>query len=199
MYIYIYIHTELLILPGRQTCSICCLTLKLVTQEICRHRTSLQVHHSCRERKERKQWGREKAKGRKKSRNVCIKFVAFDKGCQCCEGDSGESQGFVSQWITKLRSQGKCSATARIGSPSATGVPPGETWGKGNKFHMLERGNFHRMVLLLLTPAERCLCTFPCSCRRLKVTTEATEDGFRCSRGVGDLYGLKSVVWIFKD
>lgn len=74
----------------------------------------------------------------------------------------------------------------------------GSHGGKGNKFHMLERENFQRMVFLLLTPPERWICTFTCSCCRLQVNTEATEDGVRCSRGVGDLYGLKSVVWSLK-
>lgn len=148
------------------------------------------------------EWRRQKEEKQKQPRNFCIKFVAFCKRCQCCEGDSEQShrsQGFGSEWITKSRRQDGCSATARFGSPIAAGMPLGVTWGKENKFHMLERGNFQIMVFLLLIPAERWLCTFPHSCCRLKVTPEATDDGVRCSRGVGDLYSLKSVVWSFQE
>lgn len=90
---------------------------------------------SLRLRKETKGKGEGKRKKRiNQPRNFCIKFVAFDKRCQCCEGDSEEScrsQGFDSELIAKLRRQDECSATASISSPRATGVPPGETWGKG--------------------------------------------------------------------
>lgn len=118
-------------------------------------------------RKETK--GREKTKGRKKkTRNFCIKFVAFDKRCQCCKGDSEEShrsQGFGSEQITKLRRQDEPSTTEELAPLELQGCFLGRPGGKGNKFHMLERGNFQEMVFLLLTPAERWLCTFPGSCR----------------------------------
>lgn len=146
-------------------------------------------------RKETKGEGRRQKEEKKiQSRNFCIKFVAFNKKCQCCEGASEESQGFGSEQITKLRRQDECSTTARISSPRPRGCLLGRYGGKRNKFHMLERGNFQIIVFLLLTPAERWLCSFPCSCHRLKVTTEAIEDGVRCSRGVGALYSLESVV-----
>lgn len=80
-----------------------------------------------------------------------------------------------------------------------SGVPPWDGAGEaGNKSHMLERGDFQRTVFLLLTPAERWLCTFPTSGCRLKATAEATEDGNGYDRGTSGLYSLKSAVQSFK-
>lgn len=49
-----------------------------------------------------------------------------------------------------------------------------------------------RTIFLLLTPAERWLCTFPSSRRRLKDPAEATEERIRYDRSVSGLYSLKS-------
>lgn len=71
-----------------------------------------------------------KGEGRRKKKNLeisALNLLLLTKGASAAR----VTQERCSEQTTKLKRQDECSSTARIGSPRATGVPPGETGGKG--------------------------------------------------------------------